>query len=145
MTRYGDERMTSVDDQGADHLLALRRKALEECFFRCRNPELTRQLRDEAIREAKRIEFRRASGITDQKLLPRLIGLKLDIATVAALVQVPLVRVAWADGQLDDRERDAIIAAAAESGLDRDSASYHWLVSWLQSKPDGELSRCWQE
>lgn len=120
-----------------------RRKSLEESFFRRRNAELMDQLRKQVALEAKRAEFAMVSGIHDQKLLDRLINLEMSSSTVAALALVPMVRVAWADGKLDDTEREAILASAVKSGLDKDSAGYHWLVTWLQQAPDSELLDAW--
>ncbi len=129
----------------SEDFLADRRRALEESFFRHRNMELLERLKREAILEARRNELARASGISDQKLLDRLIDLDMQAATVAALSLVPLVRIAWADGALNDLERDAILQASVDSGLSTDSPGYHWLVAWLQTEPEPELVRCWND
>ncbi|HEY6564214.1 MAG TPA: hypothetical protein VIY86_06935 [Pirellulaceae bacterium] len=128
-----------------DHdVLADRRKALEESFFRNRNPELAQRMKQEALLEARRNELARASGITDKKLLDRLIDMNMESPTAAALALVPLVRVAWADDDLSLAEREAILTAAVETGMSRESATYHWLMTWLQEKPDAKLLECWK-
>ncbi|MEM8679462.1 MAG: hypothetical protein AAGF97_08925 [Planctomycetota bacterium] len=120
-----------------------RRQLLEESFFRRRNTDLMDQLRKQVALEAKRAEFAMVSGIHDQKLLDRLINLNMSSGTVAALALVPMVRVAWADGKLDAAEREAILASAVKSGLHQDSAGYHWLITWLQQRPEPELLEAW--
>jgi uncharacterized membrane protein YebE (DUF533 family) len=60
-----------------------------------------------------------ASGITDDAVLDRLAAFNLGADTLAALSVAPLVVVAWADGGIDDKERSAVLAGAAEAGLGR--------------------------
>ena len=43
---------------------------------------------------------------------------------MTALALIPLVEVAWADESMDDREKEAILAAAADEGLDEQDPSY---------------------
>lgn len=128
-----------------DEFLGPRRTALEEAFFRKRNTELLERLRRGAELESKRNEFARVSGISDVKLLDRLIHLKMETETVAAISLVPLVQVAWADGDLAPQEREAILKAAVESGMHQDDPSYHWLMSWLDVKPDAKLIAAWKD
>jgi len=63
--------------------------------------------------------------------------------TVAALSLVPLLRVAWADGKLDEKERDAILQAAQSKGIEPGSASHALLDGWLVRKPDASLHDAW--
>ena len=137
--RPGTRNPNSMETNALDE----RRMVLEESFFRRRNADLMEQLRKQVVLEAKRAELAMVSGIHDQKLLDRLINLKMSSGTVAALALVPMVRIAWADGKLDDAERDAILKSAVASGLNKDSAGYHWLVTWLQQAPESELIEAW--
>ena len=121
-----------------------RRRALEESFFRKRNAELLDKLKNQLQLESKRKELAMVSGIKDEKLLDRLLSLELSPQTVAALALVPMIRVAWADGRLEPKEREAILESAVQAGLDKASLSYHWLISWLESKPDDELVSAWK-
>ncbi len=128
-----------------DEFLGARRNALEEAFFKKRDSELLDRLRREAILESKRNEFARVSGISDVKLLDRLIHLKMETETVAAISLVPLVYVAWADGDLSPLERESILKAAVDSGMHLNDPSYHWLITWLDVKPDAKLITAWKE
>lgn len=127
-----------------DGFLDERRRALEESFFHKRNAQLMQQLRSELEREAKRKKMAIVSGISDLALLDRFISLDLQPDTVAALALVPLVRVAWADDRLEPKESTAILEAAVVAGIEKGSASYRCLESWLDQKPDEELNEAWK-
>jgi tellurite resistance protein len=53
--------------------------------------------------------------------------------------------VAWADGKIDARERDAVLRAAQASGLDAASPGYGLLQAWLEERPQPDLRRLWKE
>ena len=57
---------------------------------------------------------------------------------------VPLVSVAWADGNIDDKEREAIVKAAEGSGIAAGTASHSLINSWLSEKPNAELFDSWK-
>jgi hypothetical protein len=94
-----------------------RRRALEDAFF----AEQDRKLRDKLVAAdptaARRTALTETSGITDPQVLDRLMALDIGPETLAALSLVPLVLVAWADGTIDDKERTAVLKAAAEGPL----------------------------
>jgi hypothetical protein len=58
---------------------------------------------------------------------------------------VPLVEVAWADGELAEKERRAVLSAAEANGVAEGSAGYELLESWLATRPGPELLRAWGE
>ncbi len=64
--------------------------------------------------------------------------------TLVAFSLVPLVEVAWADGEIQPKERDAIIKAAIERGVEEDSPTCDLLRNWLQTKPDPKLLEVWK-
>jgi hypothetical protein len=127
------------------HILADRKKALEEQFFARQERELVERVRREEAAKARRESLAEASGIRDAAVLDRLAGLDLDGATIAALGLVPLVAVAWADGSLKARERSAVLRAAGEAGVSEDTASYVLLESWLARPPGAELLGAWKD
>jgi tellurite resistance protein len=61
------------------------------------------------------------------------------------LTLVPLIAVAWADGTLDGRERDAIIKAAEEKGVSPETAGHQLLETWLSRRPERELFDSWKQ
>ncbi len=129
----------------SEEFLGDRRKALEESFFAKENEKLRHALQEkETVRTAKEA-LGEASGISDDAVLEHLMALDIGSDTVAALSLVPLVEVAWADGSVDDNERDAILAAAEAAGLARESASGRLLDGWLTQRPDREVLSAWKE
>lgn len=127
------------------HVLSDRKKALEEQFFARQERELVERVHREAAAKERRQELADASGIRDPAVLDRLVGLDLDGATVAALGLVPLIAVAWADGSIETREREAVLRAAGEAGVSRDRAAYVLLESWLARPPGAELVGAWKD
>ncbi len=116
-------------------------QALGDEFFRGEAGKHREALR-EADSEATR-ELASASGITDATLLDRLTALGIRAETLAALTLVPLVEVAWADGMMGERERDAILRGASSTGLGEDTWSYRLLRIWTHDRPAPELLEAW--
>ena len=119
-------------------------KALEESFFERENQRLLTKLREEAARERKRTVLSEALKIDDDKLLDHLVELDLSPETIVALALVPLVEVAWADGQIQDREREAILRAAEERGVSAGSINRQLLENWLLRQPSASLLEVWR-
>ncbi len=123
--------------------LSDRGRALEEAFFAKQNEMLRQKLHQAGDAKAKREAFASASGITDDAVLDKLIAMGIGVETLAALGLVPLVLVAWADGSIDAKERAAVLAGAAETGLADGQASRELLESWLDKRPAAELLATW--
>ena len=122
-----------------------REHALEEVFFAQQDQALLRRLREADAAKSKKEALSTASGITDEKVLGELVALGVDSATVAALSLVPLVLVAWADGELDAKERGAVLAAAAEAGVTEGGAGHQLLGRWLATRPPHNLLAAWTD
>lgn len=125
-------------------LLEQRRIALEEEFFRQDNAKKLEMLREKQARAAIKESLRLESGMTDEGVLDKLVDLDISAETVHALSLVPLVMVGWADGKMQDNEREAILHGAVSKGIDKGSASYELLDNWLQNKPSEELFGAWE-
>jgi hypothetical protein len=120
-----------------------RRRALEEAFFARHNDELIRRLHATDRDRPEKEKLAEASGLHDEALLDRLVALGIGSGTLAALSIVPLVVVAWADGVVGEKERAAILSAAADAGLGRDGPGGQLLSRWLGSAPPPELLAAW--
>lgn len=127
----------------SDDFLGDRKKALEESFFAKQNAKLVEKLRVKRERQAAREGLARISGIADEAVLDALVELEIGPETWAAISLVPLIEVAWADGDLHPRERRAILTAAEANGVTKDSASWGLLESWLERRPDARLLEAW--
>ena len=127
----------------AEGILADREKALEELFFEKQNRKLVEQLRAEREQAEAREGLAALTGIENDALIESLVGLELRPETWAALSLLPLVEVAWADGNVDDKERQAVLSAAEANGVGRGSASRELLESWLAERPASGYLEAW--
>lgn len=121
-----------------------RRKALENAFFSDQEQKLLDELRAENSRRETRELLRERSGVDDDAVLDKLIELSIDTESVVAMSLVPLIRVAWADGSIHDKERNAVLESAAAGGVSKGTPAYALLDGWLTQKPDEALTDAWQ-
>lgn len=98
-----------------------------------------------AERSALRDRLAEASGISDETVLTRLVGLEIRPDTLAALTLIPLVEVAWADARMDAREREAVLAGAESTGIREGTASHGLLRIWLADRPPTEFAEAWTQ
>jgi len=124
-------------------ILRDRGRDLEDEFFRREDQRLIERLNELKAVETTREALAKATGITKPAVLDRLMALGIRAETVTALLMVPLVEVAWADGTLDAKERRAILDRAGDSGVARGSAEYALLEAWLDRRPDPKLLTAW--
>ena len=125
--------------------LQKRGQAQEARFFAHKKAELRSQLRQREADTITKEEISAATGITDDQLLDRLVNMKINVQTLTALSVVPLVEVAWADGQMHDKERAAVLQAAAEAGIPEDGPGYKLLTQWLDDKPNLDMLAAWKD
>jgi hypothetical protein len=57
---------------------------------------------------------------------------------------VPLAAVAWADGKLEHKEREAILRAAEQEGISQGSPARDLLERWLTDPPDAHIVGIWK-
>ena len=126
-------------------ILRDRGKSLEDAFFRREDQKLLARLQELRKAELNREELAKATGISKPEVLDRLLGLGIQTETLAALSIVPLVEVAWADGQLDAKERHAVLEHAGDAGIAKGSAAYGLLEAWLQHRPSQQLLDAWRD
>lgn len=124
--------------------LRAKAKALEDSFFAKENERLLVELREQAIRQEKRQTMRLVLELENDEILDRIMELELEPETFIAFGLVPLVEVAWADGQIQKDEREAILKAAMERGVDAESPTCRLLESWLTTQPAPELLETWK-
>ena len=121
-----------------------RGRMLEDRFFLERDRVLIEKLRELQKMEETRQALSAVSGITNEKVLQKLVDLDVQPEIVASLAVVPLVEVAWADGRVDAKEREAIMRASAEAGLTKGSPDFDLLDRWLTHRPDPGLIEAWE-
>ncbi len=124
--------------------LKSRGAALENLFFGNRDQELLEKLRAELSADRDREALKATTGIDDADALNMLVDQGVTTEGLSALSLVPLVAVAWSDGKLDTKEKDAILKAADASGIETETAAYSLLQSWMADQPDPALFEAWK-
>mgnify|MGYP001813284008 FL=1 len=122
-----------------------RGRAMEDEFFHRVDEELRKKLRESMEREEKREQLVSATGFQDMELVDHLLDGGFEPATVAALVLIPAVFVAWADGSVTPNERQAVMSAALQRGLEDQPMAMKMVDRWLQSHPPRALWKLWKE
>lgn len=117
----------------SDNPLEGRRKAQEEDYFRKQNDEAKRKL---AAKQALQ-EF----GINDQDLMKKLLEAGFSADSARALFLVPLIEVAWADGQVQEDERRAVLELMKQREIEEGSEAYRCASDWLETKPTDQKFR----
>src|SRR3989454_7554191 len=108
-------------------------------FYPKQTAALRKNLRREARHKERRQALREVVPNADEALLDRLLEMDLGPETILALILVPLVAVAWADGRIDPRERAALLKAAEERGVAPGSAARRLPEGWLLRRPESHL------
>ena len=122
-----------------------RGRALENQFFDQENKKHLEALKKKQNEPAKitRDDLRRATNMPNDAVLDKLLELGMTPQTLAALALVPLIEVAWADGEIQENERTAILRGAHGKGLEQGTPGYDLLQDWLTRKPKPELFETW--
>lgn len=128
----------------AEVTLEERGRALEDQFFEKENAQKLAAMKEKLTAQSTREELRKASGMSDDAVLDKLVALGLTPKTIAALSLVPLIQVAWADGEIQDNERTAILQGAHGKGLEQGTDGYELLQGWLRTKPSEDLFTAWE-
>jgi uncharacterized tellurite resistance protein B-like protein len=113
-------------------------KAKVESYHRRQDEVLIEQLRQKMRQEETAAQIGRTTGIADEGLLARLTGLGINAETVPILHLIPLLAVAWADGEIQEAER-ALIEDAAQTTKINDGPARALLDELLENGPDGAL------
>ncbi|MCP4445216.1 MAG: hypothetical protein GY811_07730 [Myxococcales bacterium] len=123
--------------------LANRRQALEDRFFQDQEAEQVSRMREKLAAQKNREELAAVCGIEDATVLDTLTKLAVGAHDVSALTLVPLVQVAWADGNVTAKEREAVLKAAVAQGIADASHSHALLDAWLDKAPGEGLFQAW--
>lgn len=124
---------------GDDNAMARRGKALEDEYFHRKEKELIEKLRKRSAAEAQMKGLSEATGNPNEEILKTLQELGYTRGTVALLHLVPLLNVAWADGNVSRQEREMMLDAARLHGVAAGSAAYKQLIDWLDNRPSKEF------
>jgi hypothetical protein len=118
---------------------------LEDAFFAEQDQDLVKRLRSRKQREATKEALAKVSAIKDDAILEKLVQLDIGPGALIALSLIPLVEVAWADGHVTAKERQAILAAADEKGVRQGTDEYRLLEGWLMHAAGQDRLDAWIE
>ena len=121
-----------------------RRRALEESFFSNRNKQLLDALREDLSQADRKQALSAAVQIDDEDTLDLLIQADITVESLLAFKLLPLVEVAWADASIEQREREAILAAAESKGIRPSDVAYQLLQNWLAEPLTAEVKVAWR-
>jgi hypothetical protein len=120
------------------------RHALEEAFFRDVDAMIVNRLQRDADSEDARKELMKSTGLHDSILIKELCQLGVSVDGLIAMRLVPLVMVAWADNDVDESERAAVMAQALKVGVVDGSVAAVLLEHWLNQKPPSKIIDAWK-
>jgi hypothetical protein len=126
---------------GMNNLMAQTR-SMEDAYFSKEDQMLLDNLRNLQKLEVTRETLKSVSGITDAKVLDRLMQLEIHPETLSSLAVIPLVTVAWADGSVDAREREAVLKSLETASFAR-GIDLKLVGHWLETKPKAQLLEGW--
>lgn len=87
-------------------------------------------------------ELRGLLILPDASLIERLAQVGITGSTAAALTLVPVLHVAWADGKIQQREREAILGGGGECGIVVPECK-QLLEHWLEHRPKPGMFTAW--
>jgi len=120
-----------------------REAAYEAEYFHKKDQEMVEKLRAVFHQKVDKQGIAEATGITDDQVLDNLVKLNLRGDVMAAFQLYPLVAVAWADGEVDENERVAVLNAAQQHGIAADSQAYQWLNARLTEGLGEDGAKVW--
>ena len=118
---------------------------LIDAVFHTREKPLLEAFRTRLDQLERRQQLAHVSGIHDTAILDRLLELGITAESLAALGLVPLVWVAWADGEVAVKERERIVAMAQAAGIEPQNGRYPLLEHWLKRRPAPEMLAAWRD
>ncbi len=80
---------------------------LVDLFFREQDAILMEEYQRLAKMKETKAALSKVSGITNDKILQKLVDLDIRPEIAASLAMVPLIEVAWPDGRVDEKEKAA--------------------------------------
>lgn len=116
-----------------------RERGIEAQWARKHDEELIQKLRERAKLDEISQALAKKLRVDDPSLRQRLIDLGVTHDTGPALFLAPLVAVAWADGKVSDREKDAILEMAAARGVEPATPVHDQVLEWLLRPPPRDL------
>lgn len=116
-----------------------RSRSKEEEYFLRAESELLDKLRARAAKAAERKALGEYHGVQDEEILEAFEAAGYDRETVQILHLVPILQVAWVDGEISKAERAEILRIAAARNVAEGSPAHGKLLTWLDAPPPPEF------
>jgi hypothetical protein len=120
-------------------------ESLEDAFFLEQERKILENRRAQRQLEENKQNLAAASGIQNEAVLARLVALQVRPETLASLALVPLVEVAWCDGEVTGDERTAVLHASRQAAAKQPGLDHELLAQWLTHRPAPELFTAWEQ
>ncbi len=111
------------------------RRNREDQYFLKQEQTRMAEMRRQSTRQAEILRLMEAFGIRDQELVRELSDAGFDSDTFRVLYLVPLIQVAWSDGDVSRGERDKVLKIAGLHGIEAGSVAHNRLREWLSERP----------
>jgi len=122
-----------------------RGRALEEAFFHERDRQLIAALNRRFSAEETEKVLATAIGIADELMLKAVTKVEAGVEVLTAMALLPMVAVAWCDGEVSSKEREAVLRGAVEMGIASGTPGYELLQRWLEKAPAPEGLEAWHK
>jgi|PlaIllAssembly_1097288.scaffolds.fasta_scaffold05203_2 hypothetical protein len=119
-------------------------QALEDAFFLKQDQLLIEKRRALKKMEQSKRALSEVSGIKNDGILTKFVELGIEPGMLVSLGVAPLVAVAWADGEVDPKERAAVLQSGVGEDAIRGAMDADLLERWLTHKPGPELMEAWR-
>ncbi len=116
-----------------------RARSKEEEYFLRAEAELLEKVRARAAKEAELRAMGEHHGVEDPEILKAFAEAGYDRDTVRILHLVPILQIAWVDGEVSKAEREEILRLAAARGVTEGSPAHARLLTWLDAPPSPEF------
>lgn len=116
---------------------------LENLFFAKKDAKLLSIRRAEQTLEQRKADLHEITSLSAETI-NELIENGIDQHTLKVASLIPLLAVAWADHNLDQKEVKSILRAAQVEGIKDDSDEYGLLEHWLNKEPEPSLFQAWK-
>lgn len=117
-------------------------RMLEDQFFYKQDQVLMEEFRRMTEMKETRESLAKVSGISNDAILQKFVELDIRPEIAASLAMVPLIEVAWADGRVEEKEKEAV-KKAVEAASFANNVDQKLLTQWLEHRPPKTLLDAW--
>jgi len=125
--------------------LKTRGRALEDAFFAKRDRELAAAIQRQMTAEESERTLANIIGMADKLAFKEIAKAEADVSVLAAMALLPLVEVAWCDGDVSPKEQEAILKGAEGIGVAQGSPVHQFLHNWIQQRPSPKALAAWND